>query len=495
MTWDFGESWDLYQATPNDAVGYWDANSNFGNCSSVAGRFTGGRALSLYGSNIFYKTSNVNDGVHHFVVAMQTSAAISGSTLGLYFQLLDGTTGQCAVVFRSDGAILLTSGTAGGTILSTYAGAFSAPNTWYAFEIEVVIHNTLGAFRVRRNGNSVNDFDSGANLNTRVSVNAYANKLQIGSQGSVSNYTFDDFYWRSGAASVPWIGDIRCAARMPLNDVAVQFSRSAPVNVTQVTGGTWSSGGFGPNQPYYTPMTASWSGTIAAGTFVTGAAATGHVKAAIYDATGPGGMPGQVLATSGVVTNPVNGSNPVTFSPPATVTKGQVYWLAVDMDVALNLQQVFTSGAFYGTAPYSTFPLANPTGLTSAPWLMIGSWIITTTKNADCVNEAQEDLAATYVTDNVVGHNDLYSIAPLASVPAFTVAVVTRGYAQKTDAGTRTGAVQIKSGGTTVQTPAPPMGVNQWTWLTRSDLTDPNTGSAWGAGAVAALQVGPVIVT
>jgi hypothetical protein len=52
--------------------------------------------------------------VHHLVRVQQT-AALSGTTLGMYLQLSDGATNQCCIVFRSDGAILLTSATPAGT--------------------------------------------------------------------------------------------------------------------------------------------------------------------------------------------------------------------------------------------------------------------------------------------------------------------------------------------------------------------------------------------
>jgi hypothetical protein len=49
--------------------------------------------------------------VHHIVCAFQQTAALTGTTLGMYLQLSDGATNQCCIVFRSDGAILLTSAT------------------------------------------------------------------------------------------------------------------------------------------------------------------------------------------------------------------------------------------------------------------------------------------------------------------------------------------------------------------------------------------------
>src|SRR4029077_20540988 len=160
MAWSFGDSFDLY-ALPADAVnGYWDTLT--GSLSLATGRFTGSQSLRFSSSGAtLTKSSAVNDAVHHLVAAFQQTAAISGTTLGTYLQLLDGTTAQCSVVFRSDGAILLTSGGPAGTVLATYTGAAPVASTWYAFEIEIVINNTTGSISVRKNGNTVNDFTLG----------------------------------------------------------------------------------------------------------------------------------------------------------------------------------------------------------------------------------------------------------------------------------------------------------------------------------------------
>ena len=345
MAWNFAESWDCYAAGVDAANGYWDTSgaANWTVTSSVT-RFGAGQALLTSSTGIYLtKSSGVNDAVHHFVVAYRQSAAISGTNLGLYLQLLDGVTGQCAVVFRSDGAILLTSATAAGTTLATYAGAVTAANTWYAFEFEVIINNTTGRLRVRKNGNTSDDFDSGATLNTRpTSINNYANKLQLGAQVVVASY-FDDLFWRSNAASVVWLGDIKCNTRYPASDSAVQFSR-------------------------------------------TGAA------------------------------------------------------------------------------------------------------------NFSSVDEPQQNTATDYVYDSTPGHADLYAIGTIATTPASTIATTTRAYMVKSDTGARTAAVQIRSGGTTVASSTLTLLSTGWRWAWRMDLTDPATGSAWTAAAVAASTVGPVVV-
>jgi len=281
--------------------------------------------------------------VHHICCAYRQTAAISGSTIAGYFQFLDGTTGQCAIAFRQDGAILLTSGTAAGAVLATYAGAVPLQNTWYAFEFEVVINNTSGSFTVRRNGNPANDFTLGS-LNTRGgTANNYANKLSMGQNGNISGWQLDDLYWRSDASSVAWMGDIRCYTRAPASDAAVQFSR--------------------------------------------------------------------------------------------------------------------TTGA----------------------------------SNFSCVDEPQQNTTTDYVFDSVPGHADLYGIAAIASTPLTTFAVTTRAYAIKSDAGTRTMAVQLRSGGTTDASPTVVLTPSNWQWAWKHYTSDP-AGGAWTAAAVNVAQVGPVVI-
>jgi hypothetical protein len=72
------------------------------------------------------------------------------------------------------------------------------------------------------------------------------------------------------------------------------------------------------------------------------------------------------------------------------------------------------------------------------------------------------------------------------------VAVTTRGFVQKSDAGTRNGAVQMKSGSTTVQSTSIALSTS-WQWLWRTDATDPATGSTWTPVAVSNVNIGPVV--
>jgi hypothetical protein len=345
MAFCFGESWDLYAAPADAVAGYWDSGSPT-NFSLVAGRFAGGQAMRpAVVAQYLAKASGSNDPIHHIVCAFQQTAALTGTTLGLTLGLADGAgAAQCTIVFRSDGAILLTQGASTGTVLATYTGAVNAQNAWFAFEFEVVIHNTSGSFTVRRNGNTSNDFTAGS-LNTRgTTANNYANRLNVAANTVVTNQQLDDLLWRSDAASVPWVGDVRAYVRMPASDAAVQFSR---------LGG------------------------------------------------------------------------------------------------ATNFSQV---------------------------------------------SEAHQDGATSYVFDSTVGDADFYAIAPIGVTPASVIAVTTRGFVQKSDAGSRSGAVQLRSGGTTVASPTTALGTT-FGWLWRVDQTDPATGAAWTPAGVNSVQIGPTVIS
>src|SRR5678815_3999579 len=171
-----------------------------------------------------------------------------------WFTLSDGATSQCTVVFRSDGAILLSAGASNGAVLATYTGALTATNTWYQFEIEVNVSNTNGYMNVRKNGNPSNDFSSATNLDTSANANNYANRLTVGQGISGTNQSIDDLYWRSDASSVPWLGDMKCITRYPASDAAVQFSRTSPLIQTPFAQST--TGNITLGIARYTPFTA-----------------------------------------------------------------------------------------------------------------------------------------------------------------------------------------------------------------------------------------------
>jgi hypothetical protein len=499
MSFQFGDGFDCYAAPADMDDGYWDSGVGL-TWTFVAGRFAGSQAVSIAVSNSnVVKSSAINDAVHHLVVAFRQTSAITGSTLGGYLQLLDGVTAQCSIVFRTDGAILLASGGPTGTVLTTYTGAFPVTNTWYAFEIEIVISNTAGWMKVRKNGNSTEDFTSALNLNTRNSANNYANKLQFGMGASiVAAHQFDDLYWRSDASSVAWMGDIRCYTRAPASDASVQFSR-APTNFfAQYGTGATAGSSMSANNIRAVAVAAPTTGTLASLSFGLNAGVTGHVKMALYDATGSGGGPGTLLASSVELTNPGAGVNTFSVTAGPTLVRGTTYWVALWSDIAVTGATAAPTTTAVDTLAltYTTSFPSTMVGFTGPSTLQtLGSAGMNVTPlNAGCVNEPQQDATTSYVYDSVPGHADLYGIAAIASTPLTTYAVTTRAYAIKSDAGTRTMAVQLKSGSTTVASPTVVLTPSNWQWAWRHDTLDPATGAAWTAAAVNVAQVGPVVI-
>ena len=498
MAWNFGESFDLYTAAADATNGYWDsgAASNF---LLTAGRFAGSQAAGNVSAGVWLtKTSGVNDPVHHLAVAFWQSSAPTGSNLAVYLELFDGATAQCSIVFRSDGAILLTSGGPTGTVLATYTGAWTAAATWTAFEFEVVINATTGSFAVRKNGNSVNDF-SATGLDTQVSANAYANKLTVGNSVNVTQ-RIDDLFWRSGAAGGTWLGDIRCYTRWPASDVTDKFTLSAGSTSVTVMPSIGVANAFAAANAHYMQFTPLVSGLLTSATVncnISGGGGTGHMKAALF--ADNAGAIGALLATSVEITNPGQALIPTSFPSPVHVARGQTYWLGVNQDANITYAVENSSSAPVNAIaltapPYASWPVSNPGGTLAAVNCPGVTVLVVPQTNADAVSEAQQDAFGTYVFDSTPGDSDLYGIAALPVTPLTMVAVTTRGYMQKSDAGTRTAAMQLQSGATVVATPTLTLIPSGWQWAWRMDPTDPNTGAAWTAAAVNAAQIGPMVV-
>jgi hypothetical protein len=219
---------------------------------------------------------------------------------------------------------------------------------------------------------------------------------------------------------------------------------------------------------------------------------------AIFDNSN-GGNPGIALGSATTLVAPPIGVATMVFPTPVSVTKGQTYYfgIAVSAGVSYNVSTSTSLANFSSVSNYASFPVNNPSSLTGGITSPVSAFVITISPalNAAFVGEFQEDAGNSYVTDNTIGHSDLYNIAAIGSTPNSTVAVTTRAFVQKTDAGSRSASVQLKSGSTVVQSANPSLSTNTWTWLYRTDTVDPNTTLAWSAANVALAQIGPIIVT
>jgi len=491
MAYFFGDGFNLYTAW-TDALGHWDYDSVSLNSSLImAGRY-GGQAVYVSSSSVWRKTSGINDSIHHINLAFQQNQTLSGTLLGYAFTLYDGTIAQCSIVFRVDGTILLVSGIpTSGTILATWAGGVPTQGAWQSYEFEIVIHNTTGSFTARRNGNSINDFQA-TGLDTQVSANAYANKIQMtqAQVGAVSHY-IDDFLWRSDASSISWTGELRCFTRRPDADAAIQLQRTTnTIGSQETTGSTGIYNNF--VEAFYVLFTASYTGIIVSGSVKYGTGGTGNARMAIF--TSVGGAVGTVVATSNQVTNP-SGITQFVYPTSGRLIAGTQYWLGIHESVSMNYDVLNTTNIIKSsTVPYASWPIPNPGG-TPGTYNTPGRMTIVYApgSNADCVAEITQDGLTTYVYSSVTGESDLYTLQSTGLNRTSVLGVVTRAYAQKSDAGSRGMALQLKSGATIVQSATMYLPLTQWQWLSRTDLVDPNTGAAWTGTAIDNIQFGPIL--
>jgi hypothetical protein len=497
MAWFFADSFDAYDTIQQISNNYWDTYSQPSAwCTFVAGRFAGSQALQSAAILGFWLTKNSgsNDSIHHITCAYMQTALLSGATLGGYLTLGDGNTAQCTIVFRSDGAILLTSGGPTGTVLATYPGAVNFRNEWFLYEFEVVINNTSGSFSVRKGATPVNSF-SATGLNTcGGTANNYASQLVLGQNAQISNWLIDDLIWRSDPVSVAWLGDIRCYSRRPATDVSIQYSRVSPV--TKIMGSPFATTGMTPPNAIYVGFLAKYDGTISGAALSMSAGYTGNMKCALFAGTAAG--PTTVLAqATAPINNPVSGYNNFTFSPAVAVSKDTQLWVGFCSDSATG-SVIDSSSVIFGVTgrssptAYAAFPLAS-VGVASGS-VPVASVVYTPSSNATVVGPAQYSNAI-YVNDGTVSASDTYRISGLAVEPPSVVAVITRGIMARSDTlNPRSGTLNVTSGTTTVQTPTETLSTSMlWTW--RADLTDPNTGAPWTPSAVDNLQVGPVVVS
>lgn len=487
MAYTFTDGMDCYAALADMILGYWDSGSVAG--SIQAGRFTGSRAVRFTNASntiaAVQKSSGQNDPVHHIHVAIQQGAALTGTNVGHWITLSDGATAQCSIVFRSDGTILLTSGASNGATLTTYASAITATATWYSFEFEVVVNNTTGSFKVRKNGNVTEDFTA-TGLNTRGgTVNNYANRLGMGSAVS-QLHDVDDFVWKSGAAAGTWIGEVRCRTRYMNGDSgSPMWTRSgtgAALAQSIITTNTTTGCAAGVAR-VTGPITVNYTGTIAS-LSVGLTTPAGNVKVAAWADNGAGTAPTTILGQSAGQAA-ISGTNVCAMVTPFAVTAGQRIWVAANFDAPSTMRfDAVSAGTLVMNVAYASFPQASPT--MSGSGANLGGTLTwsAATGNYQMISERQQDGASSYNYSSNVNDIDRFTIEAIDVTPASTFATTLRGLLQKSDAGTRNTQLLLKSGATEVNTGSAALGAAVWGWQYRTDETDPATSAAWTATAV-----------
>lgn len=120
----------------------------------------------------------------------------------------------------------------------------------------------------------------------------------------------------------------------------------------------------------------------------------------------------------------------------------------------------------------------------------VDDWTPSAGANYECVDEANVDGDTSYVESSTNAQKDLYAIGNLPHNPSAIHAVMVTAKAKKTDAGSASVKLGMKSSATEAQGSAEALTEGTYVRYQYARGVDPNTSAAWTTSGVNALEVG-----
>ena len=224
-----------------------------------------------------------------------------------------------------------------------------------------------------------------------------------------------------------------------------------------------------------------------------------NFKPAVY--ADNNGTPGTLLSSGAQVTGPTAGTAlTLTLTTPQTLTVGSAIWLGYITDTALSMQRqdnnsYSTNAGYTANVTYSSgVPSPAPSMTSGQPSLQIWGNVTNISSNYSEANLLPPGGDLSCVTSSTVGAEDRYSFGALSSTPTSIAGVKVSALVRKTDSGSRTVSVQLKSGSTEVSGTAQAPGVS-YTYQALYQDTDPSTSTAWIASGVNSLTAGAKVAS
>ena len=465
------------------AAGEW--TSAVGSANLIAaGLSATGFALTAGNSGSFIKTLPAN--YARLIGGFRFSGTLVGQSSVLF---RDGATSQCTLSLETTGAINLRTGSNTGTILQS-GGTVSASSIHYV-EFDITF-GAAASYQVWLDGVSL--FNGTGNTRGGA-TNNYANTIVVG-QAAVGAFTIDDFYLFDATGTVNnavLLNSPRIETTFPTSDSAIQFAFGSGILGSSVARSA-SLTGIAVNRLTLRRFVPAVNCTInSIGGLPQSTVGGANLRGVIY--ADSAGVAGALMSSGTTITGAVAGTAiTLPLTTPQNLTAGTPYWIGLMNDTQFtswansdnnNLSYAanvtFTSGA-PGTAP----ALAN-----SVSYVIWGN--LTGIAANNWVQSAQQPSSGqySYVYDANVNDEDLYNFASLTTTPASIHAVAVKGYVAKSDSGTRTVSLRLKSGSTDSggsligQAPGTTFG-----WLRSHFETDPATGVAWTLPALNAATSG-----
>lgn len=475
-------------------LGEWTTTS--GTFAVVAPLSATGQALKLSGTNpLLTKTLTAN--YARLIGGVRFSSTQVSQTYLIAFR--DGATAQCTITLETTGVIQLRNGSNSGTVI-TSGGSISASSTHY-LEWDITFGNTA-AYQVWLDGVSL---FSGTG-DTTATANNYANAIVIGAASGGSGVTWDDLYLFDNTGSTNnavLLTSPRIETQFPTGDALAQFAPGPAVVGSAMARNASNSSPISSaaNEFRVKQVTPGVNCTLQSVAIYSGTAtlATNTLRPVIY--ADSAGAPGSLLG-SGTTAAGASAGNvaTLTLTTGIALTAGTPYWIGV-MISASGTNNIWSQDATQDRTGTSTFASGAPgtapsTTLQAAGAYMWGNVTVAAGAGNWWCTSPSPPTTASYVFESVVGEEDLYTYPALSVPPSAIYAVAVKAIIAKSDAGTKTVSMRMKSGSTdsagSTSSAAP---TTSYGWLTSNFPLDPNGSAAWTFSALNAAQAGVKVET
>lgn len=478
------------------ATGY-SARLTLGGSAYLMKPFPIGDCARSIGGFAFYTDNFSNDRYYTFI---DTSA---GTTHQMYLSIM-ATTGKIGVYRGAPGS---------GTLLAMSTEAISI-NTVTFIEWDITFHNSTGIVKVYLNGvlTSINlsGVDNCSTANNYAGASAFWSTTNSSNNRMLIDHYYQMFFTSGGSGDTALRTNPIVRTDFPATDDATQFEygytlmgdfqETTAYNTTTPTQSNTTTTGL-----YIAKYVAPVSGNLDT-VFLQCDLANASVSFVPCVYADSSGAPGALLASGPQVNGIVIGQNSGPLTSPLAVTKGTAYW------IGFLANPTSTSNRLYYR--YGQVIAAQRTGLTFASGppnpagsMTNGAYDYMAFSARIVQNAGDKAFSVTpglptwntagdkYVYDNTSGQKDLFNTTAMSPIPSLVHVVGMKAFAGKSDGGSMTINLKMKSSATegngTKSSIAVPLTAS---WINSYFPTDPNTAAAWTGANVSASKIGYALV-
>jgi hypothetical protein len=456
--------------------------------------FTGGSIvapLSAYGQAVQCAlangpTSNAFASVSRIAGSVRVNCSTTGDAT---ITLRNGATAAFTIMLSAAAGLRIRTGTSAGAVLAS-GGSYTAGTTSViSWDVSI---GAAAAYAVYLDGSLILS-GTGNTGNGQSSVNTFAYV------STVNTTQIDDL-----ALQDPTNGNYNAAfltqnvvveTQFPTGDIQTQFTNDGDVEVPvgispqstyRIGSGTTSPGA---NQIFLVKITPALTRTLnSVLVWVGTTSATAKFKAVLYSDNA--GSPNALLSDGIEVVGCTNGGNVLgLLATPTTITAGTSYWIGFYMDTAIFISLYDNSATSLGQRKANTYTSGAPATLSgmssNTTFYMWGNCTAAPANWRALSRNPSVNSSVSQVHSNTIGQEDLFSFAPLQTTPSAIYGGVVKAFVSKSDSGTRTMNMNMKSGATDATGSNPAQALTTTvTWQSSYFDVDPATGAAWTLSGV-----------